>query len=213
MKAMRRYFCLTIFALMALLVGQICHANEPISGWGAVRFGMSRAEVRKATTSEISNCEDGTAPLECQSEFFVQTIGGLEWYVDVYFMKAYGASKIKVWSFDLGSEALELFDQYKRSLSTKYGNGTESSLRLYDACSAAQQLLDQGKIVVSPLLTRVRTATKFVILGDGGTIVMLLTKESLCQNAPAKARLEHPAPTYSLELFYRKRDSKLPDAF
>jgi hypothetical protein len=84
---------------------------------------MSRAEVRKATKSETSDCDDKpTAPLECQSELFSQTVGGLEWFVTVNFIPGYGASKISVSSLaTLSSELLDLFDQYKLLSCTRFG--------------------------------------------------------------------------------------------
>jgi hypothetical protein len=203
--------------MVPLLDGE-CQAVEPIVGWGKIRFGMSRQELHNATKSKTYTCDkdESTAPFECASEYFDQKVNGLEFNVTVDFMAGLGASRITLRSFFLNSEAISVFDQYKKGLSAKYGPGSQSSFISRNWCLDARQRWDRHEKVVN-VSWLIRKDYKFSIVGDGGSIVMLLGEEYLCSNTPddrVKFWVNSTSfPQYDLMFVYRKRDNKLPDPF
>jgi hypothetical protein len=209
-----------LFAAIALVANPgFSIAQEAIAGWGAVKFGMSRAAVREATNSELSEfCTEGVLPLNCNAEVFAEKAGGIQYSVLVYFDEDGGAAMINVYTDNsgLGPEALEIYDNFKQAFSKKYGVGQEFEFDTENKCVAARQLWDSEKVV--PNLFWIKSSfRKFVIIRDEGSIVWLVTKRDLCPETPIEVapgvRRIDQFPTYNLQVVYRKSAEKLPAPF
>lgn len=178
-------FAFTLCFLVGFQSG--CSATEPITGWGQIKFGMSRENVQQTyNTDDWDQCDAPAkaAPYECKGEHLQNiTLNGLRWSGVVWFLPKFGAAKIALWLEDK-DQVPALYEMFKRDLAEKYGSGTATPA-VGNTCDRAQRQWDAGEKVTNAdwIITN---EEMFIIRREGAIVSLYGRTQSLCGNTPRK---------------------------